>query len=248
MNLGPDAAGAFADQLRASCVPTNGTEAWVTPSTVALSAVTERLNGSNIRVGAQNVHWAQSGAFTGETSPAFLKELGCTFALVGHSERRHGFCESCDLVARRAEGALKAGLTAVVCVGETKHDRDSSRTEAILTEQLTPVCAILEKEGFSNVVVAYEPVWAIGTGIVATVDEISIAHTFIENFIRSNGKGASPRILYGGSVTPSDFGGIIALKTRVGALVCGASLKVDQFCELVRIAGDFHPRFEPRTS
>lgn len=236
MNFGPSAAANFASQLREACHPSSSVEAWVAPPLVSLSAVAERLDGSVIKLGGQNVHWEEFGAFTGETSPAFLKELSCSFSIVGHSERRHGLGESCDLIARRTLGAVKSGLTAIVCVGESKHDRDLVRTEEILSEQLAPICDCLDERSYEGIVVAYEPVWAIGTGVVATISEIESAHTFIRNFIAQKSHGAKPPILYGGSVSPANFKEIIALDSVDGALVGGASLKVDQFCELVRLA------------
>lgn len=236
MNLGPTAAATFASQLREKCRPTEKAQAWIAPPFVSLYTVAQQLSGSYLRIGAQNVHWAESGAFTGEISPAFLKELSCTFAIVGHSERRHGLGETCELVAKRTRGAVDAGLTAIVCVGETKHERDHARTEQILSEQLEPVCVLMNGSSLEKIVLAYEPVWAIGTGVVATLEEITRSHSFIREYIRSETSQKCPPILYGGSVTPANFKEIIDLDTVDGALVGGASLKVDLFSELVAIA------------
>jgi triosephosphate isomerase len=236
MNLGPSDGAAFARELRENLSPPSRTDVWVAPPTISLPSVAAALSGSCIPVGAQNVHWATSGAFTGETSPLFLKDLGATFAVLGHSERRTLFGETSALVAERTKSALAAGLTAVVCIGETEAERTSGLTERVVAEQLAPVLDVLTAETASRVVLAYEPVWAIGTGKVATLKEIQDAHKFIQGEWNSRALGSSAVILYGGSVNPGNFAEILKLAEVDGALVGGASIKLDQWLALVEIA------------
>jgi triosephosphate isomerase len=182
------------------------------------------------------VHWAKTGAFTGETSPLFLKELNITFSLVGHSERRTYFGETSETVAMRAEAGLAEGLTVIVCVGETEGERSGGSTEKVLEEQLQPILARLSASHAPRVVIAYEPVWAIGTGKVASLEDIATTHRFIQQRWNAQGYDCPPTILYGGSVNPQNFADILALKEVDGALVGGASIKLDQWLELIRIA------------
>jgi triosephosphate isomerase len=193
-------------------------------------------SGYTVQLGAQNVHWANSGAFTGETSPNFLKDLGATFSLVGHSERRTYFGETSEQVALRTSAALQAGLVPVVCFGESESERADGRTEAVIEQQLTPILARLDSESAKHVVLAYEPVWAIGTGRVASLNEIAAAHAFIHSIWNRYNFDSSAVVLYGGSVNPSNFEEILALKDVDGALVGGASIKLDQWLALVGIA------------
>ncbi len=236
MNLGPSDGAAFARELREKLLPPSRTDVWVAPTTISLPSVAAALSGSCIPVGAQNVHWAASGAFTGETSPLFLKDLGATFAILGHSERRTLFGETSALVAERTKSALAAGLVAVVCIGETETERTGGETERVVAEQLAPVLDVLSPETASRVVLAYEPVWAIGTGKVATLKEIQDAHKFIQSEWNSRKLGSSAVILYGGSVNPGNFADILGLAEVDGALVGGASIKLDQWLSLVEIA------------
>ena len=236
MNLGPQHAASFARELRSKTPALTQTQVWVTPPTVSLSATIAELAGCSIVVGAQNVHWASSGAFTGETSPYFLREIGATFSLLGHSERRTYFGETSEQVAARAEGALAAKLTAVVCIGETEAELAAGATERVLEEQLAPVLKNLSADDSARVVLAYEPVWAIGTGKVATLAEIATAHRFIHSLWNKHSFPAQATILYGGSVNPTNFAEILALAEVSGALVGGASIKIDQWLQLIQIA------------
>jgi len=236
MNLGPTQAAAFATQLKGSIKNLARTEVWVAPPTISLTAASTALEGSPIKVGAQNVHWADSGAFTGETSPLFLKDIGATFSLTGHSERRTHFKESSEQVTDRTYGALKAGLDVIVCIGETESERVSGRTEQVVEEQLRPVLAGLSTDLASKVILAYEPVWAIGTGKVASLSDIRETHTFIQSVWAKHSMPGSAAILSGGSVNPTNFSEILALPEVDGALVGGASIKLDQWLDLLRIA------------
>lgn len=195
-------------------------QAWVAPPTESIHDVYEVLSGSEILVGSQNV-WPEKGAFTGELSADSLKGIGGSFSIVGHSERRHVFGESHKLILRRAKGALEAGLKVIFCVGETLKEREAGKTLSVVENQL---------EGVSDkVMIAYEPVWAIGTGKVASAADIKEVHSFIYSRLKTE-------ILYGGSVTDQNFGDILKVPYTSGALVGGASLKAQSFVDLVKIA------------
>jgi triosephosphate isomerase len=236
MNLGPHQAREFASSLAAEISALKRTDVWVCPPMVSLAAASEALLSSPVLVGAQNVHWAKTGAFTGETSPLFLKDLGVTFSLTGHSERRTYFGETSETVAMRTETALAEGLKVIVCVGETETERANGTTDQVLGDQLAPVFARLSAALAPQVVIAYEPVWAIGTGKVASIQDIAATHKFIQQLWNAQGYDHQPTILYGGSVNPQNFAEILALKEVSGALVGGASIKLDQWLELIRIA------------
>lgn len=241
MNLGPTEATAFSRDLKARLASTSHTDVWVTPPTASLAAVSAELRDSQVSVGAQNVHWATAGAFTGETSPLFLNDLGASFSLVGHSERRTYFSETSEQVAQRSKSALSAGLTAVVCIGETEAERVQGLTEKVLAEQLAPVLDLVSTETAPQVVLAYEPVWAIGTGKVATLKEIQETHRFIHALWNARSFPQAAVILYGGSVNPGNFNEILALPEVDGALVGGASIKLEQWLALVSIAENTPP-------
>jgi triosephosphate isomerase len=204
--------------------------------TVSLLSVVRELHDFPIEVGAQNAHWATSGAFTGEVSASAIKDIGATFAILGHSERRTYFGETSLTVASRMKAVLEAGLTPVVCVGETDAERSEGRTQQVLEAQLAPIFAELPRDLASRVVIAYEPVWAIGTGKVASEQEIAETHRFIHERWRSQGYSVNARVLYGGSVSPQNFSGIIKIPEVAGALVGGASIKLDQWIQLIAIA------------
>jgi triosephosphate isomerase len=236
MNLGPSQAHNYSKEMKAKVGNLSKTDVWVAPPTVSMSAAVCELTGTFIKVGAQNVHWAESGAFTGETSPAFLTELGISFALVGHSERRTYFGETDEHVAMRTQAGLKAGLDVIVCIGETEKQRVDGHTEQVLRTQLEPVLAVLQPEQSPKVIIAYEPVWAIGTGRVASSQEIADTHAFIHSVWNEHKLPSSAVILYGGSVNPTNFAEILALEGVDGALVGGASIKMDQWLELIAIS------------
>ena len=236
MNLGPKQGSSYARQLRESITALSRTDVWVAPPFASLPIVASELKGSLINVGAQNVHWTESGAFTGETAPSFLTELGDTFSLTGHSERRTYFGDTSEQVAQRTVAAINAGLTAIACIGETEAERSAGTTEKILETQLNPILSSVAKESVAKLVLAYEPVWAIGTGKVASLDDIRGAHQFIQKVWSAHNLPGTATILYGGSVNPTNFAEILALKEVHGALVGGASIKLDQWMELIRIS------------
>lgn len=236
MNLGPAQASAFSGELKTKLPSLQSTDVWIAPPAVSMANAIHELRDTPIKVGAQNVHWATSGAFTGETSPLFLQEMGASFSLVGHSERRTYFGETSEIVAERMRAALEAGLVAVVCIGETENERVSGQTEQVLQDQLAPVFEALGTSLSDHVVLAYEPVWAIGTGRVASIEEIASTHRFIHTLWQRASFKDKATILYGGSVNPQNFAQILALPEVDGALVGGSSIKLDQWLDLIQIA------------
>ncbi len=206
----------------------------------SLTAAVETVRGTSIRIGAQNLHWESEGAFTGEVSAAMIVGAGCSHVVVGHSERRQYFGETDATVSKRAEAALEAGLTPIVCVGETLEERESDRTEQVLATQLEGGLGALTGDEFSRIIVAYEPVWAIGTGRTATPEIAEEAHRFLRRQAAAKFGSDSAdalRILYGGSVKPDNAQGLMACENIDGGLVGGASLKADSFAAIVHYDG-----------
>jgi len=211
-------------------------EVVVMPPFTALQAVGEALKGSPIAMGAQNMHWEREGAFTGEISPVMLRDLGCTYVILGHSERRHIFDETDEGVGKKSRAAFDHGLTPMVCVGETLAERESSGTLEVVQRQVERALRPLQPEEVARMVVSYEPVWAIGTGRVATPDQAEEVQAFLRQRIaRSHGDDAAEavRILYGGSVNPGNISGIMVQADVDGVLVGGASLKAESFLAIV---------------
>jgi triosephosphate isomerase len=208
----------------------------ICPSFTNLPAAVGAVQGSNVRVGAQNIAWAKEGAFTGEISGPMLVAAGCTHAIVGHSERRQYFGETDATVLKRALAALEAGLTPIVCVGERLEDREGGRTEDVLKTQFAGGIAGLSAEQFARIAIAYEPVWAIGTGRTATPEIAAAAHRTIRAEVRAKfGHDAAEavRILYGGSVNPKNVQTLMAQPEIDGTLVGGASLEAGSFASVV---------------
>jgi triosephosphate isomerase len=206
------------------------------PPFTSIPAVAEALRGSAIGLAGQNMHPEIEGAFTGEVSPVMLKDLGCSHVILGHSERRQIFGETDEGIARKVPAALAHGLTPIVCVGETLAERESSRTMEVVERQVERALRALSADQVVATVVAYEPVWAIGTGKVATPDQAQEVHAFIRKLVdHSHGEAAAAalRILYGGSVKPDNIGDLMAQGDIDGALVGGASLKADSFLKIV---------------
>ena len=239
MNLGPQEAVGLAREVTCLAEGAKKTEVWIAPPFVSLPAAQAALQGGRAALGSQNVHWEKSGAFTGEISVPMLREVGCSFAITGHSERRHLLGESSALVAQRSLAALSQDFGVILCIGEMLDEREAGATERVITEQLAPLFAGLEAvpaQSQSKLVLAYEPVWAIGTGKVATLEQIEETHSFVQKLWSERSNSSCPPILYGGSVKPDNFAAIIGLPPVFGALVGGASLKGDQFRALVEIA------------
>jgi len=208
----------------------------VAPPFTAIAASVEAAAGSAIAVAAQDVYWANEGAFTGEVSPRMLVEAGCGGVIIAHSERRQFFGETDENANRKVKAALAAGLTPILCVGETLAQREAGDMQKVLERQFRGSLAALTTPEFSRIIMAYEPVWAIGTGRTATPEMAAEAHKFLRDLaVRSFGAeaGASLRILYGGSVKPENIKGLMAQADIDGALVGGASLDAKQFAAIV---------------
>ncbi len=194
------------------------------------------LNGSNVKLGAQNMYVEEKGAYTGEISPSMLKDVGCSYVILGHSERRKYFYEKDEFVNKKMLVALKFGLTPIVCIGETLQEREDGKTFDVLEYQVKNSLKNLSKEDADKIVIAYEPVWAIGTGKNATPQQAQQAQNFIrEKYAELYGKDVSSkvRILYGGSIKPENFKEIMAQQDVDGGLVGGASLDVESFYKIV---------------
>ena len=210
----------------------------VCPPFTALTAVVERRYGTAVRVAAQNMHEEDAGAFTGEVSAPMLVELDVEAVVLGHSERRQFFGETDEALARKVPAALAAGLEPILCVGESEQARDGGETEAVLERQLQADLAAVEAAEIARVVVAYEPIWAIGTGRTATPEQAQEACAFIRDVLRVRGAAAEQvRILYGGSVKPANAAELLALPDVDGALVGGAALDPEDFAAIVEASG-----------
>ena len=209
----------------------------IAPTFTSLAAAVEATKGTRIGISGQDLYWEKEGAFTGEISAGMLGEAGCRYTLVGHSERRHIFGETDEAVFRKTKAALAAGLTPVVCIGETLSDREAGRTEHVCLCQFEGSVGALTPEEFSRILLAYEPVWAIGTGRTATPEIAAAVHKFVrhcavEKFGAAH--AAALRILYGGSVKPDNIKGLMAEAEIDGVLVGGASLDPKTFACLVK--------------
>jgi triosephosphate isomerase (TIM) len=208
----------------------------VAPPFTAICAAVEATHGTKVAIGGQDLHWQPEGAFTGEVSGKMLAESGCTHVIVGHSERRQFFGETDESVHRKTKAALAANLTPIVCVGELLAEREGKQTEAVLKRQFEGGLGALTPEEFSRILVAYEPVWAIGTGRTATPEIAAEAHRFIRGLAAARfttEQASALRILYGGSVKPDNIKGLMAQAEIDGALVGGASLDPKSFAAIV---------------
>ncbi len=217
----------------------NAAEIAIFPSATSLSAAIVASAGTELRIGAQNMHWLDSGAFTGETSPQMLTALGCTHILIGHSERRQHFGETDEQVNLKLKAAIQHGLVPIVCVGEHLDQRESDQTADVLKRQTAGALAGLKPEDAITLVMAYEPVWAIGTGRTATPELAEEAHRLIRDEIAAalgNDVAQATRILYGGSVKPDNSGSLCCMENVDGALVGGASLDPASFAAIIRNA------------
>ena len=207
--------------------------AWVAPQFIHIPKVLEL--SSKVKVGGQNCSHQEKGAFTGDISPTSLKEIGASFVIIGHSERRAIFNESNSLLNEKTKLAIDTGLTVIFCVGESLEEREANQTEAVVESQIKEGLKGLSTEQFSNIIVAYEPVWAIGTGVTASPEQAEEIHKFIRTLWEKEGFPSAEKlaILYGGSVKPSNVNDLLSQQNIDGALVGGASLKGDDFKELV---------------
>jgi triosephosphate isomerase len=209
----------------------------IAPPFTAIHSAVEAARGSQIAIGAQDVFWEKEGAFTGEVSPQMLVEAGCRYVIIGHSERRQFFGETDETVAKKTKTALAAGLTPIVCIGEMLQDREAGETEQVCKSQFLNGPGSLTPNEFSRILIAYEPVWAIGTGKTATPQIAADAHRFIRKCVAekfTDNYASALRILYGGSVKPDNIQGLMLQEELDGALVGGASLDAKSFASIVR--------------
>jgi len=238
MHRTPAEGAALAAELKALLAAPRACETVLCPPFPALESVGRAIAGSAMRLGAQNLHPEPQGAFTGEVSGPMLRAAGCTYVIVGHSERRHGMGEDDALVARKLRAAQRDDLTPIVCVGETLAEREDSKTAEVLVRQVRAAYDGLGAAARSTVI-AYEPVWAIGTGRVATPEQAREAHEIIRatlDRVVGSGAGGALRILYGGSVNPGNASALFAVEEVDGALVGGASLEAASFFRIVTAA------------
>jgi len=228
---------ALVRELKATISGVKDVEVAVAPPFTALYAVHKELEGSPIRLAAQNLYWEEKGAFTGEVSPLMLKEVGCDYVIIGHSERRQFFGETDETVNRRIRAALAQGLKVIFCIGEALKEREEGKTFSVIERQLEGGLKGLGDQEMTNMVIAYEPVWAIGTGKTATPEQAEEVHRFIRGKIEklySREVSEEIRVQYGGSVTPENVKGLMNQPNIDGALVGGASLKAESFSKIVR--------------
>ncbi len=225
----------------AAAVPADKTQidVLVAPPFPYLSAVQKAIAGSGIQLGAQNAWHTAPGAYTGEVGVDMLKDVGCRQVILGHSERRHVLGESDELINQKLKAVLAGGLDAILCVGELLSERDADQTEAVLNLQMSGGLAEIPSESFSRITIAYEPVWAIGTGKTASPDQAEAAHAYLRNWLLEDYSAEiaeQTRILYGGSVKPDNAAELLNQTNVDGALVGGASLKVEQFLPIIQAA------------
>jgi triosephosphate isomerase len=236
MHATPASARELAQAVVAASSDCSDRDIMIAPPFTSIPAVSEVVRGSRVILAGQNVCWEEKGAFTGEISPVMLKEAGCSMAIVGHSERRHLFKEDNALVNRRIQGALRFGLVPVFCIGETIEQREAGRTMQVLEEQVRQGLVDIEVTEPSRLVVAYEPVWAIGTGKTASAEQAQEAHSYIRQVLDDlyeKNIASHLRILYGGSVNPDNVDTLMGQADIDGALVGGAALKAEQFERII---------------
>jgi triosephosphate isomerase len=240
LNKTPSEARAFTQRLKETLPQNRRAELVVAPPFPALQAVRDALGqSSGVLVGAQDLFWEDQGAFTGEVSAPMLKDLGCRYVLIGHSERRQWFGERDETVAKKVKAALRHEVVPIVCVGESVAEREADRTEDLITSQVEKGIGDCSAHAIQRMVIAYEPIWAIGTGRAATPEQASAVHQMIRRLIAKQwGSEAAQalRILYGGSVTPQNVAGFLAAPDVDGALVGGACLDPDAFAKIAALA------------
>jgi triosephosphate isomerase len=227
---------AFCEKFKPLVPNTTHGQIVVCPPLTALGAAADALRGSNVALGAQDLYWEKKGAFTGEVAPGMLVDAGCAYVIIGHSERRQLFHETDDAVSRKIAAALEADLIPIVCVGELLEERRGGTTEMVLTRQFLGAFSALTASQFSRIIIAYEPVWAIGTGQTATPEMAAEAHRFLRKLTEDRfgtDMAQAVRVLYGGSVKPDNVKGLMAQTEIDGGLVGGASLDPESFAAIV---------------
>jgi triosephosphate isomerase len=240
MNMTVSEAVDFVSQLTPLVADVRETDIVIAPPFTALQAVSREIDGSNIELAAQDVFWESSGAYTGEISPSMVKEVGCRYVIIGHSERRQYFGETNESVRRKIAASLAMGLCPIICVGEALEERESGKTFDVVKAQIVQCLEGFSRQEMEKIIIAYEPVWAIGTGKTATPQQAEEVHAFIrEQLVNITHHGASEgvRIQYGGSVNPDTISDLMVQPNIDGALVGGASLKADSFSSIVKFKG-----------
>ena len=233
----PNEAAETARQLVERVADVSDVDIMIAPTFTALAAVLKVIQNSPVGMSGQNLFWENEGAYTGEISAAMLKAAGCRYCIIGHSERRQYFGETDETVNKKIQAAIQAGLEPVFCVGETEKEREAEQTLTVLDKQVKKGLEGLILDQLGMLIIAYEPVWAIGTGKTATDDQAQEAHQFIRSLVEKNfGKSLSDsvRILYGGSVKPDNIAGLMSMPDIDGALVGGASLDAESFSKIVK--------------
>ena len=236
MYLTRDESVQLARSVASRCSRCDDRDVMIAPAFTALASVVEAVKGSGLRIGAQNVAWEQEGAFTGEISPLMLKDLGVSTVIIGHSERRQIFGETDTMINQRLQAALKNSLCPIVCIGETLSERESGDTFSVLESQLSKGLATIAPAQILKVVLAYEPVWAIGTGKTATKEQAQEVHHFLRQLLTTlyeKNIAEEVRILYGGSVKPDNIDNLMIQPDIDGVLVGGAALKAESFERIV---------------
>ncbi len=226
----------FIEKIKPVAAKADHCEVIVAPPFTALAAAALAAEGSKVAVSAQDMHWDKEGAHTGDVAPGMVVDAGCSHVIIGHSERRHDHGETDEQVNRKVKAALAIGLTPIMCVGEVLAERESGRTGEVLKVQFEGGLAGLTASDFSRIIIAYEPVWAIGTGRTATPEMAAETHRLLRDLARlkfGEKEASAIRILYGGSVKPENISGLMAQEEIDGALVGGASLKPDSFAALI---------------
>jgi triosephosphate isomerase len=240
MNMGsPSEAVEMLKKLIPLVEKTNSIDIVIAPPFTALLSTIQAVKNTNIMVGGQNMYYEENGAYTGEISPVFLKDLGCKYVILGHSERRDVFNESDDLINKKLKKALEFGLNPIICIGEHLEERETGKTKDVIENQFNLTFKGLKNEEFGRIVIAYEPIWAIGTGKTATPEQAEEIHIFIRELIARNyGKKIAEivRIQYGGSIKPNNAKEIFKKKNIDGGLVGGASLQSESFYKIIKAA------------
>ncbi|MCA9041573.1 MAG: triose-phosphate isomerase [Planctomycetaceae bacterium] len=239
MNTDLKSAAALAEALAQKVQQESSIEVVLCPPFPYLTTVKEKISGSSIKLGAQNCYHEAEGAFTGETSVGMLQDTGCDWVILGHSERRHVMGETDEDINKKVVAALDKGLGVILCVGELLEERQADKTNDVLETQMKGGLQGISAEGLKNVIIAYEPVWAIGTGVTATTEEAESAHDFLRKWLSTNynaDAAESMQILYGGSVKPDNAADLMSQPNVDGALVGGASLKADSFGGIIDAA------------
>ena len=237
MNLTVEQSEKLVDEILESLPENPGCEVLLFPSFLHIPAISKKIQGTNIGLGGQNLYFEEEGAFTGEVAAFQLKDLGCTHVLIGHSERRHYFNEDYETVNKKVKRALSNGLKVMLCVGESLEERESNVTEMVVVDQIESAMENITTENLTDISIAYEPIWAIGTGKTATPDDAAHVHQIIRKSLRrifDDETANATCILYGGSVKPDNIATLMNEDDIDGALVGGASLKAESFLKLIR--------------